>query len=190
MFLNGSEPPCRLTGKIFQEGDFIVQFPSLPIDRDDPLWDYNEWPMLREAFDKWEHREAFLAYWQRFVRTSVARLQRVLIDRADFFLLLGWIPLTIGLYFLRHGFSLFIPEDDWSAFVAFVLQGTQPAGDFHLSDNMQVSVGEEENKIGVTYKSSTPAGGRQDRILLDQLEWKALKEVLQEVDRIFPQVNK
>jgi hypothetical protein len=182
MFLKGFEPPCRLTGRHFQKGDYVVQFPALPIDRDDPLWDYNEWPMLREAFDKWENREAFLVHWEKFIRRNVARLRQVLIDRTDYLVLLGWTPPRVGLFFLRHGFSLFVPKQKWQAFRNFMLKGHQPTREFCLPDNMQVLVGIEGNKIRVTYEPLPTGKGRRDRVLLDQSEWRALEEILHEID--------
>ncbi len=183
MFLKGFEPPCRLTGRTFQKGDYVIQFPPLPIARDDPLWEYNEWPMLRGAFDKWEHREALLVHWREFVRRNVARLHRTLIDRADYLVLLGWDPSTIGLFFLEHGFNLFVLEDDWPAFKNFIKR-PQPTGELHLPNSMQIAVGVEGKKVKIAYESLSLARGKRDRVLLGQMEWESLERILQKIDQL------
>jgi hypothetical protein len=182
---NGLRPPCGLTGKPIQDGDYVVWFPYFITDKEDPFWKYNEWPMLREAFDEWEHKEAFLARWHESLLTNVVPRVRVLVDRADYLVWLGGSPRTIVLNFLAHGFGLSVSRDSWRAFEDLLLGAPQRPGRFRLPNNSQISVGTDGNMIRIAWEPSpTFKEGKRDRILLDQLEWRVLKEVLCEIDRL------
>jgi hypothetical protein len=181
---SGLQPPCGLTGKTIQEGDYVVWFPYFITDKEDPFWQYNEWPMLREAFDEWEHKDSFLARWNESVLTHIAPRVRILIDRANYLVWLAGPSPRVVLNFLAHGFTLSIPKDDWRAFAEMLLKAPQRPGEFRLPNNWRVLVRAEGDKTRVAWEPpSTFKEGRRDRILLNPSEWEALKKILQEVDR-------
>lgn len=182
---NGIKPPCGLTGKAIQDGDYVVWFPYFIHDEEDPFWRYNEWPMLREAFDEWEYKEAFLTRWNESVLTNVAPRVRILVDRPDYLAWLAGPSPTVVLSFLTHGFALSIPKSKWRAFADTLLKAPRRPGEFQLPDKWRVLVRAEGDKTRVSWEPPpTFKEGRRDRILLERSEWKALREVLREVDRL------
>ena len=181
------QPPCGLTGKAIQNGDYVVWFPYFITDKEDPFWRYNEWPMLREAFDQWEHKEAFLTRWRESMLTHIVPRVRILINRPDYLVWLAEVGGTsmIALSFLAHGFGLSIPQESWRIFRDLVLETPRRSGEFCLPNNWRIVVRLEENKIFVAQEPPpTFKEGRRDRILLDQLEWEAFKNILRDVGQL------
>lgn len=188
---NGLRPLCALTGKMIQDSDYTVWFPYFITDKEDHFWRYNERSILREAFDEWEQKGTFLARWNASVRTHVVPQVDVLVSLVDYLVWLAESPPTIVLSFLAHGFSLSIPGKRWKVFRDLLLKAPRRPGEFRLPNNWRISVRAEGDRIRVAWEPPpTFKEGRRDRILLDQSEWKALKEVLREVDRLLPRVSK
>ncbi len=176
---DGLRPLCTLTGKLIQDSDYTVWFPYFITDKEDPFWRYNESSMLREAFDEWEQKGAFLARWNESVRTHVVPHVDVLVDLVDYLVWLAESPPTIVLSFLDHGFGISIPRKEWRRFESFVLEPHQRSEVFCLPAKRQVSVRTEGDRIRIAWEPHpTLKEGRRDRILLSRSEWKNLIEVV------------
>jgi hypothetical protein len=51
--------PCAICGVILQESDDIFATSGGPIERTDPLWQYQDAAMHRACFRKWALRDSF-----------------------------------------------------------------------------------------------------------------------------------
>jgi hypothetical protein len=176
---------CGLTGKRIEHNDYVVWFPSFIRNRNDPFWRYNEWPMLREAFDDWKHKDAFLARWGDYLFTNIVPRVSILVNRDSYLLWLAGPPSVIVIHFLAHGFSLDLQKSQWQAFGNLVLNDSpQHLRQLQLPNGWRVLVDTERGKNMIAWEPPlTLEEGRRDRIMLDSLEWEALKEVLQEASQ-------
>jgi hypothetical protein len=185
MLQNSLRAPCALTGEKIQDQDYVIWFPYFINDKDDPFWKYNEWPMLREKFDEWEHKDAFLARWYNSVQENIVPRVDVLVDKSSHLVWLAETPPTVYLDFRLHGFGLSIPRSKWKEFSDFVLRSSQNPREFLLPNHWRIVVSIKADRVKVAREPPpTFKEGRRDRILLNQLEWDDFKSVLREVDRL------
>jgi hypothetical protein len=184
---------CALTDKLLEETDDIVCFPPFATDFDDPLYLYHDSCVLREAFDKCEHREAILARFHEFMRQcyEARPSSHLFLDEDDYMVEWGGMS-TIRLIFTNHAFILAVYRSNWRAFRKTFSKASRTGISTCRIGNRTVSVQVSEDEIQISQLSrSTDGTTLQDRIRVSQREWERLLEILKEVDKeLLPQMDK
>jgi len=131
--------------------------------------------MLREAFERWEHKEVFLKKWHSFVRERYINhlYWEILLDRYGYLVIWQKRLERLEIIFLNHAFTIDVLGKDWEALRDFFLNAIRPGETREYRGQEVYLLQVEPKRVHLVRKS-----GWRDCIVLSQAEWERFLEVL------------